>query len=158
MNNQIHPHAKELARVTRHIMTVQSRMRAIARRILNRADSHDLSKFAPDELGGMIEIDAIAEESGLNSPQYMEAIKGPAIGLHRSRHSHHPEFHSDGIKDMSLLDLIEMVCDWKAANQVRGHPEGRQSVNMMIRRLELKDEYRFVVLLVADMVDELEAK
>lgn len=35
--------------------------------------------------------------------------------------THHPE-HWHGIKNMSPLDLIEMLCDWKAAT--RRHATG----------------------------------
>jgi hypothetical protein len=150
---KIHPHTKELARVLRHIMTVQVLLRKVARLLLERADQHDLSKLAADELGGMIEIDRIADKKGLNSPEYMAALSGPAIQLHRSRHSHHPEYHADGVEDMSLLDLVEMVCDWKAANMLRGHPEWRESVEMMADRLDLPSCYVLMINLVAETLE-----
>ncbi len=148
----IHPHAKELARCLRHIMTVQGLLRRVARQLLDRADGHDLSKLAPDELGGMIEIDAIAGRYGLNSPEYMAALSGEAIQLHQSRHSHHPEYHPNGIEDMDIFDLIEMVCDWKAANQLRGHPEWGKSVDMMAERLSLSPEYVLLINLIAKAI------
>lgn len=151
---KIHPHSKELARITRHIMTVQSLVRRLAYQLMLRADTHDLSKFAPDEFGGMIEIDRIADEQGLNSPAYMEALSGGAIQLHQSRHPHHPEYHSRGIEDMSLLDIVEMVCDWKAANQLRGHPAWGESVQMMADRLNLSSEYLFLINLIAKELED----
>lgn len=135
-------------------MTVQSLVRRISYRLMSRADVHDLSKFSPDELGGMIAIDRIADEKGLNSPEYMAALSGPAIQLHHSRHSHHPEYHQNGIRSMSLLDLIEMVCDWKAANQLRGHPEWNESVNMMTERLNLPGEYLLLIQLIARELED----
>jgi hypothetical protein len=153
MTDKIHPHTRELARVTRHIMTVQALLRNVARQLLERADFHDLSKFAPDELGGMIEIDRIADEYGLNSPQYMEALQGKAIQLHRSRHTHHPEYHKNGLIEMSTLDIIEMICDWKAANMLRGHPEWNKSVNMMADRLNLSSEQQFLIKTIAQLLE-----
>lgn len=152
----IHPHTKELARALRHIMTVQALMRQVAHYLLERADRHDLSKLAPDELGGLIEIDRIADEKGLNSPEYMAALSGGAIQLHRSRHSHHPEYHPDGVNDMSLVDLIEMVCDWKAANLLRGHPEWHKSIEMMAERLELSPYQTWLINLIAAALEGLE--
>ena len=29
--------------------------------------------------------------------------------------SHHPQFHPNGVSDMTLMDVVEMFCDWKAA-------------------------------------------
>ncbi len=150
----IHPHAKELARALRHIMTVQSLLRHLSRRLLERADKHDLSKLAPDELGGMIEIDAIADQYGLNSPEYKESLSGGAIQLHYKRHSHHPEHHPNGVEDMNIFDLIEMVCDWKAANVLRGHPEWYASVEMMAKRLDLSSEYIWLINLVAEALND----
>lgn len=145
----IHPHTKELARGLRHIMTVQGLLRRVARQLLNRADDHDLSKLGPDELGGMIEIDGIADRYGLNSPEYMVALLGKAIKLHQSRHTHHPEYHPNGVEDMSIFDLIEMVCDWKTANKLRGHPEWEKSVDMLVKRLSLSPEYVLLINLIA---------
>lgn len=154
MEASIHSHTKELARVTRHVLTVQKLIRRFSYRLLERADTHDLSKFANDELGGMIEIDAIADEKGLNSREYMGALSGPAIQLHRSRHSHHPEYHPNGIKDMSILDVIEMVCDWKAANILRGHPEWFESVGMMITRLDPPRTHTYLINLISRELDK----
>ena len=151
---KIHPHAKELARATRHIMTVQLILRTLAREMLNRADAHDLSKLGPDEFGGMIAIDRIADKCGLNSPEYMAALSGGAIQLHVSRHSHHPEYHVSGVQNMSLLDIVEMVCDWKAANVLRGHPEWNESVRMMSERLGLSSEQIYLINLIASELDK----
>ena len=152
-NGSIHPHTKELARAMRHIMMVQRLLRHVARQLLDRADNHDLSKLAPDELGGMIEIDAIADKLGLNSPEYMAALSGEAIKLHWRRHSHHPEYHLNRVEGMDIFDLIEMVCDWKVANQVRGHPEWKKSVDMMAERLSLSPEYIFLINLIASSLE-----
>ena len=34
---------------------------------------------------------------------------------HYSLNRHHPEHHENGINDMSLIDLLEMLCDWCTA-------------------------------------------
>lgn len=151
---EISAETRELARVLQHIMTVQGLLTDIAQKLSKRASLHDLSKLDSDELGGMVEINLIADEYGLNSPEYMEALKGPAIQLHRSRHPHHPEYHKGGFQDMSSLDVIEMVCDWKAANMLRGHPEWIRSVDMMVERLELSDPQYYFVRSIAKLLDD----
>jgi len=37
-----------------------------------------------------------------------------ALDMHYANNRHHPEHHANGVDDMSLVDLLEMVCDWKA--------------------------------------------
>jgi hypothetical protein len=50
--------------------------------------------------------------------------------------SHHPEHYSNGIQGMSLLDVIEMLCDWKAAGL--RHADGN-----IFKSLEInKDRYK----------------
>ena len=44
----------------------------------------------------------------------MEAMQS-FIEIHYAKNRHHPENHRNGIKDMTLVDLIEMLSDWKAA-------------------------------------------
>ena len=39
----------------------------------------------------------------------------PAIDHHYANNRHHPEHWPNGINDMTLMDLIEMLADWKAA-------------------------------------------
>ena len=41
----------------------------------------------------------------------------PALDHHYSQNSHHPQFYENGIEGMDLFDLIEMLCDWKAAGE-----------------------------------------
>lgn len=58
--------------------------------------------------------------SGLTygSPEYyecLEEMKKGALGHHYDHNRHHPEHHSEGVRDMTLFDLLEMLCDWKAA-------------------------------------------
>ncbi len=38
-----------------------------------------------------------------------------ALDHHYAQNRHHPEHYKNGIDDMTLVDLVEMLCDWKAA-------------------------------------------
>lgn len=42
---------------------------------------------------------------------------GPATQHHNSHNAHHPERHPNGVEDMTLIDLMEMLADWKAASE-----------------------------------------
>jgi len=41
----------------------------------------------------------------------------PAIEHHYKNNRHHPEHFNNGIDEMNLVDLIELLCDWKAASE-----------------------------------------
>jgi len=86
-------------------------------KLFKRAWVHDLSKFSSEE------APYFAKAKGLKnleygSKEYKKMIKEtlkPALDHHYAKNSHHPEHHENGFNDMSLLDQLEMLCDWKAA-------------------------------------------
>lgn len=45
----------------------------------------------------------------------LDELQG-ALNHHFEKNAHHPQHYLHGISGMSLLDLIEMLCDWKAAS------------------------------------------
>ena len=42
---------------------------------------------------------------------------GPALAHHYANNRHHPEHHKNGVDDMTLIDVLEMLIDWKAASE-----------------------------------------
>jgi len=145
----------ELARILQHISMVQALLRQVAHRLLERADVHDLSKLAEDEFGGLGEVKRMADQYGFGSPEYVVALSNPSIVLHWGRNPHHPEHHSQGFRGMSALDVIEMVCDWKATNVLRGHPEWDKSVDLMAERLHLSVQEFYFVKAIAQLVKDV---
>ena len=109
--------------VTRkHIMRVQELMGDVACDIIRRGVEHDRSKFETVELEPLQKMQDLIDAEGqapYGSDEYKRrtALLGPMIEHHRANNSHHPEYYEDGIAGMSLLDLIEMICDWKAASE-----------------------------------------
>lgn len=53
------------------------------------------------------------------TPEYKQSLEdlGPALEHHYANNRHHPEYWPNGVADMSLLDITEMLCDWKAASE-----------------------------------------
>lgn len=89
------------------------------RELTQRAVVHDFSKFGPDEFEPYASVQdrfAVAEYGSDEYKACCEAI-APALKHHVLHNSHHPEAHERGINDMSLFDIMEMVCDWCAACQ-----------------------------------------
>lgn len=42
---------------------------------------------------------------------------GEGLRHHYAHNRHHPEHFPDGVNGMTLVDLIEMLADWKAATE-----------------------------------------
>lgn len=103
----------------RHINKVSSLCGTIAMDIIKRGQNHDKSKFYSPEWQYFREHDYELKNLEYGKQSYFDSIEKlkPAIEHHRSINSHHPEYYENGINDMDLVDLVEMICDWKAATE-----------------------------------------
>lgn len=104
-----------------HIQKVYMRMMEVMHLLALRAGSHDASKLEEPEKSAYDRLMEFKSTHNMvyGSPDYAEGLKilGPALEHHYQSNSHHPEHHENGIAGMSLLDLVEMLCDWKAAGE-----------------------------------------
>lgn len=97
----IHAVERNLVRVAKELLTPN---KTLALELLQRARSHDLSKFTEFEFDNL-----------WPGPSFNDALS-----LHHTKNRHHPEHHPNGVSDMSEADLIEMACDWAARGQEFG--------------------------------------
>lgn len=109
-----------------HIVLVQDLIEKVREHLYRRGWMHDLSKLEEPEKSLYDEfkprIQEVEQEYGYGSPQYEALVKemGIAFQHHFSYNRHHPEHFEDGINGMTLIDLVEMLCDWKAAASRHG--------------------------------------
>jgi hypothetical protein len=102
-----------------HISKVQVRIAEFQAALDDRAAAHDRSKLEEPEKSGYDVLTAKLADLVYGSDEYRAAlIEGrPTIAHHYAHNSHHPEHYENGIAGMSLLDVVEMLCDWKAASE-----------------------------------------
>jgi hypothetical protein len=100
-----------------HIGEVRRRLLQVAHDLIDRADHHDASKLIEPEVTVFDEYTPKLRDSTYGSDEYKEFLVGMGKGLdhHYAENDHHPEHFADGIHAMSLVQLIEMLADWKAA-------------------------------------------
>ena len=127
-----------------HVDKVRQRMREVGARLDMRAAWHDASKYEEPEKSA---YDALMDfkashEMVYGSPEYAEGLKilGPALDHHYAHNSHHPQHYENGVAGMSLLDLIEMLCDWKAAGERYKDGNITQSLALVRERFALSDQ------------------
>lgn len=102
-----------------HVDKVQSRMIDIINNLANRAKWHDASKFHEPEKSGYEKLHERLTPIAYGTPEYktvMVEFKW-LLDRHFSANDHHPEHHDDGINDMNLMAVMEMLADWKAASE-----------------------------------------
>lgn len=101
-----------------HIGKVRAFLTEAAARLLQRANAHDASKLVDPELEAFDRMTPRLAGLTYGTPEYKESLRelGVALEHHYAENSHHPEHYENGIAGMSLLDLTEMLVDWKAAS------------------------------------------
>lgn len=103
--------------------------------LLDRVVQHDLSKLEPPELAAFNEHTPKLANNTYGSEEYKQALREmrPALEHHYGANRHHPEhFGADGIAGMTLIDLLEMLADWKAATE--RHTDGSLPKSLEINR------------------------
>ncbi len=113
-----------------------------------RQAAHDQSKLTSPEVEIFDEYTPKLKCSTYGSDEYKSFLEGmkPALDHHYASNSHHPEHYPDGIKGMSLLDLLEMVCDWKAATLRHADGDLLRSVEINQKRFGYSDELKQILL------------
>lgn len=126
-----------------HIDTVRRMLRLFANELVARGETHDQSKFAPEEADVFDEYSPKLSKCTYGSPEYKSflAAMKPALEHHYANNRHHPEHFTDsGISGMNLLDVCEMFLDWLAAS--RRHDDGNihRSIRSNERRFNLSSQ------------------
>ena len=147
---QLPPEISALVTIQRHITTVQKYLNIIISRLQARSIEHDLSKLNKDEFVGFVEVNQIARVHAYGSPEYKQSLAGnKTIELHFSRNSHHPEYHPNGVDDMTILDWVEMEADWKAASLTYGQTTLQESLAIQEKRFNLEDHHMWLIKMIA---------
>jgi len=125
-----------------HIARVQQLLANVREALRKRGEEHDHSKLvAPEKQAFDVSTPKLA---GLTygSDEYRAALREikPAIEHHYASNRHHPEHHENGIDDMSLIDLMEMLCDWKAATERHDNGDIQKSLIHNAERFGISEQ------------------
>lgn len=127
--------------ILEHILEVQGEINMFVNRLTERGLRHDRSKLTDLELPYFAEASSLKTIT-FGSTEYEEALARlkPALDNHYANNSHHPQHFENGIKGMTLIDLVEMYCDWKSS--VKRHTDGdlMNSIEINKKRFNMSDE------------------
>lgn len=145
-----------LRNYSRHRDYVRLALLHIIHSLEKRSLTHDSSKMLSDEFEGYTKASIDLKNTTYGTPEYKSAIEKsrPTIDLHFERNSHHPEH-----KDLSFLDVIEMVCDWYGAREgyadsTKGWLEGVEDI-LKIKGKLLNEHQKWLVLEIAEFLDTI---
>ena len=133
----------------KHIDTVRDYLDIVIGDMERRSLVHDDSKLHGLEKETFDEFTPKLKDSTYGSDEYkgfLAAMK-PALDHHYAANSHHPEhFGEAGIRGMNLLDVVEMLCDWKAATMRHANGDIRASIEINQKRFGYSDELKQIFL------------
>ncbi len=104
------------AETLEHIKQVNAYVLDLVRKLLHSAKVHDTSKLCDPEKELFRKYTPLLKDCTFGSPEYEGYLAEMKVALDHHYadpdNSHHPEHFENGIDGMTLMDLIEMICDW----------------------------------------------
>jgi len=141
----------------KHIQRVQFLLSYVLQSLTDRLLSHDESKLQNPEAEMFAEVTDKLSKSTYGSKEYEDFRKQlkPALDHHYANNRHHPEHFPNGINDMTLIDLVEMFCDWKASSE--RHTDGNilKSIDINSERFSMNPQLVKIFKNTATEMDNL---
>jgi len=130
-----------------HIDKVDENLQSITRNLVRRRYEHDASKLEEPELSGYEGLTQALKGLTYGTPEHRAAFAPykEIIKHHYANNRHHPEHWHMGVTDMSLLDIIEMLADWKAANDRNGGDFGH-SIQLSASRFGISEQLHAILI------------
>jgi hypothetical protein len=102
-----------------HVSEVSENLETIASELRKRGVAHDRTKFHALEFDAFVSTREMFKKASYGTPEYQACVDAvrPAVDHHHENNRHHTGFHPNGVNDMTLIDLAEMIADWKAAER-----------------------------------------
>ena len=125
-----------------HAIRVRQLLVPLIEELDDRSREHDASKTQPPELAFFDEYTPKLRHSTYGSDEYHQFLVEMQAGLehHYANNRHHPEHHEEGIDGMTLIDLVEMLADWKAATERHEDGDLERSLKINKDRFEISDQ------------------
>lgn len=127
-------------------------------KLTTRGVLHDAAKLESPEVELFAEFTPKLAETPYGTEEYFECLKGlkPALDHHYATYRHHPEHFSGGVDDMNLIDLVEMVADWKAASERQKDGNLLKSIELNAQRFHIGDQLKQILLNTAAVFDDIQ--
>jgi hypothetical protein len=132
----------------------------------HRGLNHDESKLIEPEVEAFDIATPKLAQFEYGSEEYIQSLRdlGPALDHHYAHNDHHPQHYENGVQGMSLMSLLEMLCDWRAASERTkprtDNPDQAESFELSLKfnqeRFGYSDELAVILLNTARELGMLE--
>jgi hypothetical protein len=142
----------------KHIETVRKYIRFMIDKLDMRGVKHDASKLESPEVEAFAENTSILKNLTYGSDDYLAQLEKlkPTLEHHYAANRHHPEHFVNGVNDMTLIDLLEMFCDWKASTLRQNDGNLLKSIDISAERFNIDPQLKQILENTARMIDEHE--
>jgi len=126
----------------RHIGRVGELLGQFTWELQERAKLHDASKLQEPEKSVFDRVTPTLKGLTYGSAEYKTQLDEMSVALanHYRENRHHPEHFENGIDGMTLVDLVEMFCDWKAATERHADGDLQKSIEHNKGRFAMSDQ------------------
>ena len=141
----------------KHIENVRKYIRVMTDKLTARGVEHDRLKLESPEVDVFAEYTPKLASATYGSEEYLTFLKEMDVALqhHYANYRHHPEHFAKGINDMNLIDIAEMLCDWKAAAMRQNDGNLLKSIETNAQRFDYDDQLKQIFINTAKMLDEI---
>lgn len=142
----------------KHIENVRKYIRFMIDKLDMRGVKHDASKLESPEVEVFAEYTPKLNNTPFGSEEYYHNLvqMKPALDHHYAANRHHPEHFVNGINDMTLIDILEMFCDWKASTLRHNDGNLLKSIETNAERFNMEGQLKQILINTARMIDEHE--
>jgi hypothetical protein len=152
MNEPVNEKQAFIELLTRHVYKVGLNIHSMIIELSLRAIKHDASKFEDEESSYFIEYSPKLRHMEYGSDEYKDCLEKmrPALNHHYEVNSHHPEHYPNGFTGMNLVDIVELLADWKAAAELSKNGDIRRSIEYNQYRFGYSDDVKQILLNTVD--------
>lgn len=131
-----------------HILNVQRQMYKVIEKLIARTYNHDSSKYDREEAHTYAKVVPMFKGKKYGTPEHKAVgdMLGEAWEHHEKNNDHHTGYHLNGINDMNLISIIEMLCDWKAASMRNPNQNFKESCLMNCKKYGADDQLTKIIM------------
>lgn len=139
-----------------HIQQVQKAVNKLSMLAIERGRVHDRSKLEAPEVEYFSKYTDELKSLTYNSEEYKKCLEDmkPAIEHHYASNRHHPEHFPNGVAGMSVVDLLEMICDWWASAKRQNNGNLRMSLEESCKRFGIEPQLASILKNTIEILEE----
>jgi len=143
-----------------HIELVRKYIKVVVDKLIQRGINHDKTKLESPEAEGFAKVNERLKTLTYGTPEYDENLKELQTTLdhHYAKNKHHPEHYKNGINDMTLIDILEMMADWKASTYRQHDGNLLQSLDKNAKRYNISPQLLKILKNTAVLFDETDTE